>query len=175
MSKTNGTIEVTEEEVQKVIETFGAVNLDETTNEIVRVKVSEFKEVDVTDDEGNPMLNPETGEPYKRRKPYTRTAEIYDLVPLPLYNRMVKLRDQIQSKKITQEEAIGPMGDMVYEVWKHSEPWMTKDHFYEIVHGETVVTLFTRFFFKSRLLSNKASQGGNTTSAKDGPPSQSKG
>jgi hypothetical protein len=174
MSKTNGTIEVTEQEVQKVIETFSAVNLDEVTNEAVRVKVSEFKEVDVLDDEGNPMLDPD-GNPLKRRKPYTRTAEIYDLVPLPLYNRMVKLRDQIQNKRITQEEAIGPMGDMVYEVWKHSEPWMTKERFYETVHGETIVTLFTRFFFKSRLLNNKVSQGGNTTNANDGPPNQSKG
>jgi len=156
MSKSNGVIEITEEEAKQVIETMSTVNLDEVTNEVVRVKVSEFKEVEALDDNGEPICNPETGEPYKRRVWHTRTAEIYDLVPLPLYNRMVKLRDQIQSKKITQEEAINPMGDLVYEVWQASEPWMTKEHFIASVHGETIAMLFMRFFTKSRLQNNKA-------------------
>lgn len=168
MSKNNGTIEVTEEQVKELVETLDTVNLDEVTNEVVRVKVSESREVDVLDDEGNPLLDDE-GNPLKRKKFYTRTAEIYDLVPLPLYNRMMKLRSQIQRKEISQEEATLPMGEMVFEVWKQSEPGMTKERFYATVHGETIATLFTRFFFKSRLLNTKAKPGGNTTNEKGKP------
>lgn len=155
MSKNNGIAEMTVEEAQQVMEAVGAVNLDEVTNEYVRVKVSEFKEVEVTDDDGRPMLDAD-GTPLKRRKYYTRTAEIYDLVTLPLYNKMVLLRTQMQSKRMTPDEAVIPMGKLVYEVWRQSEPWMTEEHFFEIMHGETVAALFVRFFNKSRLSNSRA-------------------
>src|SRR5262249_27419812 len=132
MSKSNGVTEMTLEDAQEVMQAVGAVNLDEVTNEVVRIKVSEFQEVEETDDQGNTTFDSD-GNPFKRRKPYTRTAEIYDLVTLPLYNEMVKLRAQMQNNKVSQEDAIGPMGKLVYKVWQKSEPWVTEEHFYEII------------------------------------------
>lgn len=169
MGQENGTIEVadmemTQEQVAEIIEMAGAVNFDEVTNEYVSIKVSESRDVDAVDDQGNPLLD-DQGNPLKNKEFYTRTAKIYDLVPLPLYNQMVKLRDQIQTKKISQQEAVAPMGDLVYEVWKLSEPWMTQERFLATVHGETIGALFVRFFNKSRLKNNKAQLGGGTTSA----------
>lgn len=155
MSTKNGNAEVTQEEAQQIVESFGAVNLDEVTNGYLNIKVSESREVDATDDEGHPLLDGE-GKTLKRKEFYTRTAKIYDLVPYPLYNKMVKLRAQIQSKQLSQNDAIAPMGDLVLQVWQRSEEWMTPERFYETVHGETIAALFFRFFAKSRLQNSRA-------------------
>lgn len=169
MSEKNGVIagtDMTIEQAAELIETVSAVNLDEVTNEYVHIQVSEPKEVDLEDNEGNPVLD-EDGNPVKGIKFVTRTAAIYDIVPLPIYNRMVKLRNDIQTKKISQEEAVLPMGELVWEIWKISEPFMTKERFYRTVHGETIGALFIRFFSKSRLQQSKVQRGANTTPGQD--------
>lgn len=160
MSEQNGVLEVapgvqmTVEQATELIETVSAVNLDEVTNEYVYLQVSEPREVDLLDNQGNPIPG-DDGNPLKRVEFYTRTAAIYDLVPLPIYNKMVKLRGEIQTKKISQSDAVLPMGDLVWEVWRLSEPFMTKERFHRTVHGETIGALFIRFFSKSRLQNSK--------------------
>lgn len=126
-----------------------SVNLDEVSNEAVRVKVAEWKEEEILDSDGHPLLD-EEGKPLRRRRITSRIAEIYDLVPLPLYNKMIKMRDQITKGQIAQSDAIEPMGDCVLEVWKLSEPWMTKERLMQSVPGDIIAALFVRFFNKSR-------------------------
>lgn len=154
MTKINGVADLDQELVQETLASMNAVNMDEVTNDVVRVRVSEKRSVPLLDDDGNPLID-DDGNPLNRIQFHTRTAEIYDLVPLPLYNKMIHMRDQLTGKKGSQDDAILPMGDLVYEVWKSSEPWMTKERFYASVHGETIAALFVRFFNRSRFQNSK--------------------
>lgn len=151
--KENGTIEITPEQTQAAMEVLGAVNLDEVTNEIVRVKIRYYKEVDMVDDDGEPLLD-EDNKPLKRRKVSTRTAEILNFVPLPIYSRMQGLRDKLTGGDT--ELQIDTMTDLVLAVWKLSEPWMTREKLCEGLDFSALGALFTRFFNESRLQKDKA-------------------
>lgn len=125
------------------------VNADEVINEVIPVPVLHFIETDVTDDEGNALIDPITTKPYKTRFAKTRTAKIQNVVPLPIYNQVVAKRDQLNSGSM--EENFALIQDLVWQVWQISEPWFSKKMFNECLDANQVVKLFQRFFSESRL------------------------
>ena len=151
MTTQNGVVD--EEAARKALESIKespprpivpqAVNLDEVTIEIIPVKVRYYKEESVLDDDGEPFINPATGEPCTYRVPKLRTARIQNLVPTDAYHHAMKLKDQ----GLSEAEGMAIMEDLVMQVWQISEPWMTR----QMLIGEgidlpVVTELFTRFF-----------------------------
>lgn len=151
--KVASTSEIPKEVIEAAQKALQAVNLDEVMNEVINVKVLHYKEVDVLDDDGDPILNPASGEPFKSRKASTRTAHIQNVVPLPIYNKVLELRNQLSSGE--ESDRIEIMQDCVYQIWQISEPWFTKEMFEEGVDLPQVIELFKRFFNQSRLMKNK--------------------
>lgn len=146
-------IAITSDETKQALETLGAVNLDEVLIETITVKVRTYKEESVFDDDGNPVLD-DDDTPLTYRKPSTRTARIQNFVPVPVYHRMIALRDELSNAQ--QQKQLEIMADLVLGVWQVTEPWMTKKMLSEGVDFSVIGALFTRFFNTSRLQKNKA-------------------
>lgn len=153
MSTHNETIEIDSALIEQGQDLLSAVNLDEVTIEIVKVKVREYRLVDALDDDGNPLLD-EKGETLKYRHPYTRTAHIQNFVPLPIYNKMIAMQKELRGDKL--EEQIPLMTNLVLEVWQVSEPWMTLQKLNDGIDFPVIGVLFKLFFNQSRLQKNKA-------------------
>src|SRR5260221_14587597 len=75
-----------------LIESMQSVNLDEVTNEVIRVAVRDYEETTVT----------HNGKSYPVQKPVTRIAEIYDYVPYDVLNDMLASRAALL-KRCTQK------------------------------------------------------------------------
>lgn len=153
MSTDNGTIEIAPEQLEQAQELLDAVNLDEVTIEIIKVKVREYRLVDILDDEDKPILD-EQGNPLKGRQPYTRTARIQNFVPLPIYNKMIATQKELRGGNI--EEQIPLMTDLVLEVWQVSEPFMTLQKLNDGIDFPVIGALFKIFFNQNRLQKNRA-------------------
>lgn len=149
----NGVAEITPEELEQAQDLLEAVNLDEVTIEVVRVKVREYKLVDALDDDGEPILD-DDGKPLKYRKAVTRTAHIQNFVPLPIYNKMISLQQEMRSNG--PEKQLPLMTGLVLDVWKVSEPWMTTEKLNNGLDFSAIGALFQLFFNGSRLQNNRA-------------------
>lgn len=148
----NNVTHITPEQSEQAIKMLEAVNLDEVVIEIIQVKVREYKMVDVLDDENDPVLS-DDDKPLKYRKATTRTAHIQNFVPLPVYNRMLSLQKDLNSNNL--ELQIPIMTELVLEVWKVSEPFMTSKRLQDGLEVDVIGALFRRFFTTSRLQKGK--------------------
>jgi hypothetical protein len=128
------------------LDQISAVNLDEVTIESYAVKVRVYKDVDVLDDEGEPVLDAQ-GKPLKSRKPGLRTACIHSMVPMSIYNEMMSLDQKLD--KADPAQSLDLMVDVVLKVWKISEPWMDKKTLTEGVESPYIIKLFRIFFAKA--------------------------
>jgi hypothetical protein len=135
------------------------VNLDEVQLETIKVAIREYKDVDILDNEGQPIV--EDGTPLKRREAYVRIAHILNFVPLPIYHQAMVLKDQLESSDNGQKIEI--MTDLVLQIWQLSEPFMTKKRLDAGIDFNVLGALFGRFFALNRLQNAKALNGGNTT------------
>ncbi len=154
MSTSNGIevapgLTVTQEEAEKALEALSVVNMDEVTIERIRVKVRHYKLIECTDDEGNAILDEETGEPLKIRKASVRTAEIQNFVPTDLYHEVLSQQAKLKDAPLDQTMAF--MDKCVLRVWQISEPWFKQKHLEEGVDFAVKVALFYRFFDPNRL------------------------
>jgi hypothetical protein len=130
----------------EALDQISAVNLDEVTIESYAVKVRVYKEVDVLDDEGEPVLDGQ-GKPFKSRKPGLRTAHIHSMVPMSIYNEMMSLDQKLD--KADPAQSLDLMVDVVLKIWKISEPWMDKKTLLEGVESPYIIKLFRIFFAKA--------------------------
>lgn len=130
----------------EALDQLSAVNLDEVVLESYAVKVRVYKDVEVKDDEGNPVLD-DNGQPLKSRKPGTRTAHIHSMVPMSIYNEMLALDQKLD--KSDPAQSFNLMTDTVLKIWKISEPWMTKEKLLEGVEAPYILKLFRIFFDKA--------------------------
>jgi hypothetical protein len=154
MSTNNGIevapgITVTKEQAEQAFESLAAVNMDEVTIERIRLKVRHYKLMDILDDDGNPVLDEETGQPLKARKALVRTAEIQNFVPTDLYHQVISQQGKMQGANL--EEAMAFMDKCVLRVWQISEPWFTAKMLDEGVDIQVKAALFHRFFDPNRL------------------------
>lgn len=130
----------------EALDQLSAVNLDEVVLESYAVKVRVYKEVDILDDDGQPVLD-DNGQPLKSRRAGLRTAQIHSMVPMSIYNEMLAL-DQKLSKS-DPAQSFNLMADTVLKIWKISEPWMTKEKLLEGVEAPYILKLFRIFFAKA--------------------------
>lgn len=149
----NGVAEITPEELEHARDLLEAVNLDEVTIEVIKVKIREYKLVDALDDDGEPILD-DDGKPLKYRRATTRTAHIQNFVPLPIYNKMISLQQEMRSNG--PEKQLPLMTELVLDVWKVSEPWMTIEKLNNGIDFSAIGALFKIFFNESRLPNSKA-------------------
>lgn len=155
MNNVNGNIEVapgitvTQEQAEQAFESLSAVNMDEVSIEIIAVKVRHYKLVEILDDNEEPLLNEETGEPLKARKVLTRTAHIQNFVPTPVFHEV--LTQQHKMKGAGLEETMKFMDKCVLKIWQISEPWFTAKMLEEGVDLPVKGALFHRFFDPNRL------------------------
>jgi hypothetical protein len=141
-------IELPQEQAEAAIQTLSAINLDEVELEIIAVKVRGYRNVEVTDDEGQPVPGPD-GKPLTYRKPFTRMAHIQNFVPLPLYYRFIDMQSKFAGMSTTEQTKL--MTSFVLEVWQNSEPWMTEEDLGKCVDLPVIGVLFRRFFDQNRL------------------------
>src|SRR2546430_16700421 len=121
MTTQNGVVD--EEAARKALESIKespprpimpqTVNLDEVTIEIIPVKVRYYKEEPVLYDDGEPFINPGTGEPCTYRVPKLRTAPIRNLVPTDAYHHAMKLK----GKGLSKAQGMAIRADLVMQVW----------------------------------------------------------
>jgi|SRR5580765_901086 len=141
-------LDVTSEQAEEAMKQLNAVNMDEVTNEVIAVKIREYRLEDVVDDDGN-VITDDDGNPRKTRKVFTRTAHINNFVPLPVYQEFMKAQDEINDADIARKADIAT--DLVLKIWQNTEEWMTRKKLGEGLDLPVITTLFTRFFNKSRL------------------------
>jgi hypothetical protein len=142
------TIELSQEQAESALQTLSAINLDEVELEIIAVKVRGYRNVEVTDDEGQPVPGPD-GKPLTYRKPFTRMAHIQNFVPLPLYYQFIDMQGKFAGMSTTEQTRL--MTTFVLEVWQLSEPFMDERMLGESVDLPVIGALFRRFFDQSRL------------------------
>jgi hypothetical protein len=145
-----------EEQLETVMQSLELANPDEVTNEVIDVRVRFYRDEPVLDDSGNPFCD-EKGHPFTYRRAGMRTAHIQNIVPVNVYARSIAISEGFAGGTPTAEQ-VEAMGDLVHQVWKISEPFMTRKMLIEEgIDGDVVFGLFMRFFAKlNRPLNNKA-------------------
>lgn len=136
--------ELTEEQA-KGLRVVQAVNLDEVTNETIAVKIANYKNEPLTDDEGNPFCDENGKQRIGRVVSGTRTAKIRNIVPIDVYNEAMGLSQSMKGGAPGKEQ-METMAELVLKVWKISEPFMTTAMLRESIDGLSIIALFTRFF-----------------------------
>lgn len=149
---TIGDIQISPEQARDAMQHMKAVNLDEVMIEIIPIRLRYYKEEAVKDDEGNPIPGKD-GNPLTYRVPKTRMAHIQSMVPVDIYHKVMALNNQ----KLSADETINAMADIVLEIWQITEPWMDRKALIEGIDFEGIAALAERFFDRlNHSQSNKA-------------------
>ncbi|HZU01518.1 MAG TPA: hypothetical protein VFA10_17755 [Ktedonobacteraceae bacterium] len=112
-----------EHEAAKALSWFddvGSINLEEAAPQPVKVTLEEYIAVeDGTDADGNPISR-------QALRQSTHIIETY--VPMALYNKLLLTREQLmRDPERSEAKIIEWMIDMVWEVWKLTEPSMPRE------------------------------------------------
>src|SRR2546423_304119 len=156
-------VQVSPDQAKQAAQRVQAVNMDEVNREVIHVKVLCYRDVPLTDDDGNPFCD-EAGKQYMGREVAgTRTARIKNIAPIDVYSQAIAIADGFQGGMPSREQ-MDTMTDLILQCWQISEPFMTRKDLVEGVDGERLLALFARFFNKENPPSNASpSVGGNTT------------
>jgi hypothetical protein len=140
------------------VESALAVNLDETIQPPIRVRFVEWGEVDEIGEDGAPVLDPETGQPYKVLVPRPRIAVINSFVPSFVFNQVMAIQQRAARDKTAQSFEV--LADCVLLVWKLTEPRMTSERLAKGLDFEQISGLFARFFGETiRRMNSRARAG----------------
>lgn len=157
--------EPTPASVPTLAEMPALTNLTEALPSIIEVRFVEWQSHPLTDDEGQTLKDPETGEDLVYYEPKPRIARISPFVPMRVFNLLIASRDQLANlgsletavkagQDVEQNPDFSPMTEwlreMVLMIWQQSEPQMSRKRFDAGLEFEQVFELFRLFF--ARLL-----------------------
>lgn len=128
------------------------VNADEVTREIIDVEIREFIDKPVLLNGGAPLLDGQ-GKPLTYREFVgKRTAHILNTAPVDIYARAVDIYNSNTGEAANKEQIVA-MGDVVFQVWNITEPFMTRERLLNGgIDGDEVIRLFMLFFDKMNRL-----------------------
>jgi len=140
---------------------FETTPLDEVLPQPVVVTWVEYVEQDAMDEDGNVILDPDTGTPERIRLPRNRKSTISTYVPMDILHGMIASQDKLKqiqalSRQAAQNGGVLPKGeqgdviewllDQVVAVWKLTEPKMTKQKLAQGLSFQKTFKLFNVFF-----------------------------